>query len=69
MEIIALIGILYFLVGACVCLLICANPNDPGLIGKSRRFVFNTLPDAFSYQVSYAGLLSEGSLGKEFLGS
>lgn len=48
MEILALIGIIYFLVGACVCLLICVNPNDPGPLGKARRVMFTSLPNAFS---------------------
>lgn len=48
MALLALVGILYFLIGAFVCLLICVNPNKPGTLGSARRFVFNTLPDKFS---------------------
>jgi palmitoyltransferase len=44
MELIALLLIFYFLIGACVCLLICVNPNDPGLLGRMNRLVFKTLP-------------------------
>ena len=48
MEIIALLGIIYFFFGAGICLLICVNPNDPGVLGKVRSLFFNTLPNAFS---------------------
>jgi len=47
MEFIALLLIFYFMVGACVCLLICVNPNDPGILGTLNRFVFRKLPTAF----------------------
>jgi hypothetical protein len=48
MQIIVVIGILYFLIGAVACLLICVNPNSPGVLGKARRLVFTALPAAFS---------------------
>ena len=38
----------YFFIGAGVCLLICVNPNDPGLLGTVKRFVFNTVPAIFT---------------------
>ena len=48
MEIVALFGIFYFFVGASVCLLICVNPNDPGILGKLRHLSFTTIPNVFS---------------------
>jgi hypothetical protein len=47
MEIIALMLIIYFFIGAGVCLLICVNPNDPGLLGSLNRFVFKKIPSVF----------------------
>lgn len=41
---IALVLLVYFLLGACVCLLVCVNPNDPGLLGKLNRLVLGKLP-------------------------
>ena len=49
MYIVAIVAILYFLIGAVVCLLICVNPTNPGLLGTLRRAVFVSLPNAFSY--------------------
>ncbi len=37
-------------IGVCGCLLICANPNDPGLLGTMNRFVFTTIPNVFTYE-------------------
>lgn len=48
MQFLALLGMVYFLFGACVCLLICVNPNDPGILGRTRVFFFNTFPKYFS---------------------
>lgn len=45
----AILGILYFFFGSIACLLICVNPNDPGILGKFRRLCFNTIPTAFRY--------------------
>ena len=53
MEIVALVLIFYFFIGAAVCLLICVNPRDPGILGKLRGFVFERLPDLFTYASSY----------------
>jgi hypothetical protein len=47
MEIIAVILIVYFVIGAGVCLLVCVNPNDPGILGKLSRLVHHKLPAAF----------------------
>jgi palmitoyltransferase ZDHHC4 len=47
MEIIALLLIVYFLIGACICLLICVNPNDPGVLGSMNRFMFKRFPAIF----------------------
>ena len=43
-----LLLIVYFLIGACVCLLICVNPNDPGFLGSMSRFVFKKFPTVFA---------------------
>ena len=59
-------AILYFFVGACVCLLICVNPNDPGVLGSVRKIVFDKLPTAFSYADHYIEHLWGESLGKEY---
>lgn len=61
MEIVALVLIFYFFIGAAVCLLICVNPRDPGLLGKLRGFVFETLPNIFTYVSKYL-VLSSGKL-------
>ena len=47
MEFLALLLIFYFLIGACVCLLICVNPNDSGILGTLNRFVFKKIPTLF----------------------
>jgi len=44
MEIIFLVLIVYFFIGAGVCLLICVNPNDPGILGKMSKFMFKKFP-------------------------
>jgi hypothetical protein len=49
MEFIALLLIFYFFIGACVCLLICVNPNDQGVLGRLNRFVFRKVPQVFRY--------------------
>lgn len=49
MEIIALLLIVYFMIGACICLLICVNPNDPGVLGGLNRFFFKKFPAIFRY--------------------
>lgn len=54
MQILALILIFYFFVGAAVCLLICVNPRDPGILGKTRCLLFETLPEKFTYDFSIA---------------
>lgn len=64
MEILALVGILYFLIGASICLLICVNPNDPGVLGKFRAFFFQTLPTLFKYHPNNIAKSSENYLAK-----
>ena len=53
MEIIALLLMVYFLIGACICLLICVNPNDPGFMGSLNRFFFKKLPSVFRYPLHH----------------
>lgn len=48
MEFLALLAIFYFFAGACICLLICVNPNDTGALGKMNRFVYRRVPELFS---------------------
>lgn len=57
MELIALLLIVYFFIGACVCLLICVNPNDPGVLGTMNRFAFRKFPAMFRYPASNAAML------------
>ena len=66
MEILALVGILYFLLGASICLLICVNPNDPGILGKMRKFFFTTLPSSFRYYFINPAKSSREYLESEF---
>ena len=40
----AAILLVYFVLGALGCLLICVNPNDPGILGKMNRLFIGTLP-------------------------
>lgn len=47
MEFLALLLMVYFVIGACVCLLICVNPNDPGILGRFNRIVFKKVPEIF----------------------
>jgi hypothetical protein len=49
MEIIAIVVLIYFLLGAGVCLLVCVNPNDPGVMGKMNRLVLGKLPQIIGY--------------------
>jgi hypothetical protein len=49
MEYIFLGLIFYFFIGALVCLLICVNPNDPGILGRMSHFLFKTFPPIFKY--------------------
>jgi hypothetical protein len=44
MELVATILIFYFLIGACVCLLVCVNRNDEGILGKLNRLVLGKIP-------------------------
>lgn len=67
MALIALVAILYFLIGAFVCLLICVNPNKPGPLGASRRFIFNTLPDKVRYMLINPATLFGNFSGSECL--
>lgn len=48
MEFLALLLIFYFFVGACICLIMCVNPNDPGFLGFLNRTIYHKLPAAFS---------------------
>lgn len=47
-----MILLVYFLLGACVCLLVCVNPNDPGLLGKLNRLILGRLPQVIGYVAS-----------------
>jgi hypothetical protein len=49
MEIIALVVLIWFLIGAGICLLVCVNPNDPGVLGQMSRLVLGRLPKAIGY--------------------
>jgi hypothetical protein len=49
MEFIFLALIVYFFIGAAVCLLICVNPNDPGILGRTSNLLFKKLPPLFKY--------------------
>lgn len=62
MEFLALIAIVYFFIGAGVCLLICVNPNDPGILGKLSRFVYRTVPNAFSYAYDSIQIVCQESI-------
>lgn len=44
MELIAAIGIVLLFLGSLLYLLICIDPNSPGIFGKIHRFVFVALP-------------------------
>ena len=44
MEFLAVFGILFLMGGAFMYLLVCIDPNSPGMMGKLSRFVFNALP-------------------------
>lgn len=48
MEFFALLLIIYFVIGACVCLLICVNPNDPGILGRLSKLIFKRFPELFT---------------------
>lgn len=50
MEYIFLALIFYFFIGAIVCLLICVNPNDPGILGRMSNFLFKKFPPIFKYR-------------------
>jgi hypothetical protein len=47
MELFFLALIFYFVLGAGVCLLICVNPNDPGILGRMSNFLFKKFPPIF----------------------
>ena len=47
--IIAVIILVYFVIGSLVCLLVCVNPNDPGILGKLNRIFLGTLPAKVGY--------------------
>lgn len=49
MEFIFLALIFYFFIGAAVCLLICVNPNDPGILGRMSNMLFKKFPPLFKY--------------------
>ena len=53
MEYIILALILYFFIGAAICLLICVNPNDPGILGRMSNLLFKSLPNVFRYIYIY----------------
>ncbi len=65
MEFIALLLIIYFFIGACVCLLICVNPNDPGILGSMNRLVFRKFPASFRYKFDDVAIWSVKYLDKE----
>jgi palmitoyltransferase len=56
MEVIALMLIIYFMIGACICLLVCVNPNDPGFLGTLNRFFFRKFPAIFRYIYIYVAI-------------
>ncbi|CAD8128147.1 unnamed protein product [Paramecium sonneborni] len=47
MEFLAIITLLFLVLGASLYLLVCVDPNSPGLLGKMNRLVFNTIPVIF----------------------
>ena len=57
--------IFYFIIGAGVCLLICVNPNDPGLLGRASNLLFKKLPIIVKYILLYVVALLVGFLDKE----
>lgn len=59
MELIALLLIVYFLIGAGICLLVCVNPNDPGMLGTLNRFAFRKFPTIFRYIDAHQATSSE----------
>lgn len=67
MEYIILALILYFFIGAAVCLLICVNPNDPGILGKMSNLLFKKLPTLFKYFYIDLVILYVHYLVKEYL--
>ena len=65
MEYIILALILYFVIGAGICLLICVNPNDPGILGTMSNLLFKKLPTIFRYLWTYSAILYDQYLDKE----
>jgi hypothetical protein len=49
MEWLAILLLVYFVIGAFICLLVCVNSNDPGIMGKLNRFFLQYLPGFFGY--------------------
>ncbi|CAD8211756.1 unnamed protein product [Paramecium pentaurelia] len=44
MEFLAILTLIFLIIGASLYLLVCVDPNSPGLLGIMNRFVFNTIP-------------------------
>lgn len=51
--ILAIVLLVYFVLGALGCLLICVNPNDPGILGKLNRLFLGSLPAKVGYSSDY----------------
>jgi palmitoyltransferase len=45
MELLFIISIFLLMSGATLYLLVCIDPNSPGILGKLNRFVFGVLPN------------------------
>lgn len=55
--IIAIIVLIYFVIGSLVCLLVCVNPNDPGILGKLNRLFLGSIPAKVGYYWVNLGIL------------
>lgn len=51
--IVAIAIILYFMIGILVCLCALVSPSNQGILGRIRRAIFTSLPNALLYYSKY----------------
>jgi len=49
MEILFILAVMTLMLGAAMYLLVCIDPNSPGILGKVHRLVFESLPVLLRY--------------------
>lgn len=67
MQLIFVLLIYLLVAGSIMYLLLCVDSNDPGILGKLNRLVFQMMPDVLKYNFFFIFLIFQENMAKNFL--